>query len=711
MIKTLTVKNFRQFKERSFSFEPGLNAIIGANEAGKTTLLMAVAYAWFGANALDEAVANVVTWDMPLSSLKVELAQEFDGVVYTVKRSPTGAECRYGDVTVTGQAEVTRLFERLLGTSGGVAGRLFLAGQTELQGVAAGGAGKAAALIERLSNLDLVDAVIETVRRDNPSSGADEIQLSIAAYSQEADSIDVSPPDLGTHEASLKATEHKVTTLAAAMGLLSAEQAASRKAISTLTAELGQATAERASRGSLQESLLLRSAQLGKLFDERKALPTYPAEQVATLLERRKAENDRQVRKGLHEKVQTFNAGVQALTVPVMPEGLDLGTFYFNVKEARRISLAEQKKLDTMASQLTGQLITATACGLCGKDLTDVPEVQTKNAELRERIEELRLRAKAQEAMHTSAQKDIEACEAFDSAYTRLTIACPAVALQPYCQTVERPHGLVLYSWMDARSLEPDTALQADEAAYARHQGTLAQLDQAISREQAVIKSAENVLAQPTLHRETQAIELELAAANSNLSESTSGLAATTQAHGQARTDSAVLSGQIRELRADHQRRVERKASLITSIAGLETRLASVATAAELLSILMKAKPVLTEQIWNTVMSAISTYFSRIRGTPSVVVRQEGRFIINGRPVTSYSGSTKDSLGLAIRIALTQMFVPNTRIMALDEPGAACDDNREAAMLGVIASAGFKQVLLVTHSTVANSLADNVIEV
>ena len=85
-------------------------------------------------------------------------------------------------------------------------------------------------------------------------------------------------------------------------------------------------------------------------------------------------------------------------------------------------------------------------------------------------------------------------------------------------------------------------------------------------------------------------------------------------------------------------------------------------------------------------------------------------FRVDGKPVTGLSGSTLDALGLAIRIALTKTFLPNNDFMILDEPGAACDDNREASMLGTISTAGFAQVLLVTHSVLADTFADNVIQ-
>jgi ABC-type transport system involved in cytochrome bd biosynthesis fused ATPase/permease subunit len=64
---------------------------------------------------------------------------------------------------------------------------------------------------------------------------------------------------------------------------------------------------------------------------------------------------------------------------------------------------------------------------------------------------------------------------------------------------------------------------------------------------------------------------------------------------------------------------------------------------------------------------------------------------------------------LAIRIALTKTFLPNARFMILDEVAAGMDDNREAALLGLISSCGMEQVILVTHSPLADSFSNNVI--
>ena len=42
MLKKLIIKNYRVFEDFSLEFAPGLNILVGDNDAGKTTLLEAV---------------------------------------------------------------------------------------------------------------------------------------------------------------------------------------------------------------------------------------------------------------------------------------------------------------------------------------------------------------------------------------------------------------------------------------------------------------------------------------------------------------------------------------------------------------------------------------------------------------------------------------------------------------------------------------------
>ena len=129
----------------------------------------------------------------------------------------------------------------------------------------------------------------------------------------------------------------------------------------------------------------------------------------------------------------------------------------------------------------------------------------------------------------------------------------------------------------------------------------------------------------------------------------------------------------------------------------------------ELIKDLSAARSEIRRRLWKIVSAAISHYFTRIRGEATIVEQGEDGFTENGRPVKGLSGSAKDTLGLAVRAALSRVFIPGAPLMIVDEPFAACDSVREVAGIGVLAGLGFDQTILVTHSDLADSVADKII--
>ena len=120
-------------------------------------------------------------------------------------------------------------------------------------------------------------------------------------------------------------------------------------------------------------------------------------------------------------------------------------------------------------------------------------------------------------------------------------------------------------------------------------------------------------------------------------------------------------------------------------------------------------KPLITDNLWNTVLAAVSSFFTQLRGENSVVTKDSGGFKVNGRSIQSLSGSTLDVLALAVRVALTKTFIPNSSLLILDEPAHGCDVDRTSSMLGFLSSVGFDQILVASHDELSESVADNVI--
>jgi DNA repair exonuclease SbcCD ATPase subunit len=123
------------------------------------------------------------------------------------------------------------------------------------------------------------------------------------------------------------------------------------------------------------------------------------------------------------------------------------------------------------------------------------------------------------------------------------------------------------------------------------------------------------------------------------------------------------------------------------------------------------ARPIIADKLWTIVLSAVSSYFSAMRGVKSVVTRAGNEFRVDGKPISGLSGSTLDLLGLSIRLALTRTFLPNTPFLILDEPAAAMDSERTESMLGFLVGTGFQQTLLVTHDEMSETVAQKLITI
>ena len=164
MIKRLKLKNFGCHPDLEVTFGRGLQMLKGANEAGKSPLILALVYAFGGARALPKTLARMVTWGQPEASLRVELDFDHAGQAFSITRHKNGAELRGPGVTASGQDDVTKFVNGLFGITQDMLPKLLLARQSGLQESLA--AGTSSTLIEKLSNVGLVDELIDLIQTD-----------------------------------------------------------------------------------------------------------------------------------------------------------------------------------------------------------------------------------------------------------------------------------------------------------------------------------------------------------------------------------------------------------------------------------------------------------------------------------------------------------------------------------------------------------------
>lgn len=88
-----------------------------------------------------------------------------------------------------------------------------------------------------------------------------------------------------------------------------------------------------------------------------------------------------------------------------------------------------------------------------------------------------------------------------------------------------------------------------------------------------------------------------------------------------------------------------------------------------------------------------------------MVTKTADGFLVNGSPSKSLSGSTLDILSIAVRVALTKVFLPNMDMLILDEPAHGADRDRTASILGFLSSIGYRQVIIATHDEISEAVA------
>lgn len=701
MLNNVTLTNFQRHTKLSVDLPSGLTALRGSNEAGKSTLLRGICYALFGVGALNSSLEETVTWDEPVNTLKAEVTFTADGVTYTVKRGKPGAEVNYDGGMVTGQKEVTAFICRLLKVDAVAASRLMLANQNEIRGALEAGPKATTELIERLAEFDQIDRLIDLIQT-HLTIGSTKVAEDALARAQEtlasAQELAKAPDTKGLESLvdsateSLNSAERDLESAKVNERMVQERHAAAREqavkhAEAVRTLDKAQAQVQ---------DLQHRMAAMGKV-----KAPSGSESALRDQLEA--AENHEQLR-ATYLQVEPYLQEPSGPRIEGGVEGLE--------KEIENDSM-QATKAHNLVTQLTGDLrlqqtlLTHGTCSFCGKDFSGVPEVEEKNAEVRAQIanlEKMLADATSQAEVWDKSRDEALAIQRASKAPLRLLSAHPDLV-----EAVDdlMPPQLRWLKEVPAEAGADAEALRAGlrefkvlQRRYDEDQATLAALQPLLAKAKddleaakaAVAASPEVYLPQDELDEArgiTATVEKELRAARDRL----------TQAK-QALKD--AKDGHTRALQALHdaQEVVSARSAEIDALVFNNTLLKKVRT----------ARPAIADRLWAIVLKAVSGYFSEIRGVKSRVTKDSDGFKVDGHSVSTLSGSTLDALGLAIRVALVRTFLPSAPFLILDEPAAAMDEGRTHNMLGFISSAGFSQVILVTHEDVSESVADNIIQ-
>lgn len=693
MLKKLKLNCYRQHTDLEINFTPGLNAIRGANEAGKSKIIEAISYAFFGSAALKEPLEGVVTYDVPVSKLRVDLDFEHAGIDYHIYRGKSGAELTFSNEVVTGQTEVTKFVERLFGASSKLANKLMIARQKELTGILEEGPTAVGGLIETLANFELLDEIIELVNTELPSGNTKSLEGRI-------EGLQVSSGESQLEDTTQLTIDAKDTATA---------EEAQAVTVSELKKQIDVALLK-----SARETINEHSKLSAKLDDigKRKAVQVElsnkeidsvcPTDEEIAALE--KAVIDRVGAANLAKLYAEFNSGA----VAIMPEWEgtleSLQTEHAAMKQRLSDLRGEANRLTLEKQKYTGQLIKETTCAFCDKDLTDVPEVVTRNSTLNESIKKTEALAVDVAAEIRNFTSDIADLDAVLAKHQQAQIFYAKFGNHITLATEVVPHQATWVTPPPAPGTDQSAKLaelKSLKTAHVRHQAVKEQAAaQVLSLQEeqrkvlAGLEELDTVQANAIIQQQEKA-QLDYEASTRELAKLVTAASNAKHALALATTRNDQIISSAAKARKD--------------LAEAKIELVEMQENNALIKKLREARPKITDKIWGMTLASVSLYTSDMRQTPSTVTKGEDGFKINGRSAKGLSGSAEDVLGLGIRTALVKTFLPNSSFIILDEMAAACDDNREAAMLGMIAKCGFPQVLMVTHSDQCDAYADNMI--
>lgn len=702
MLKRLKLTNFRKHESRDFVFGEGLTAIRGANEAAKTTICEAIAYALFGTKALRTGIEDVVTHGKPANTLKVVLDFVVDGVDYTITRGKAGAELVHPDGTVTGQNETANFIGKLLGTDAAVAPKLILANQNEIRGALAAGAKATTDLIERLAEFDQLDKLIDLIQHHLTTGSTTSAEAAVEGFQAQMDSLTaVEQPDLEglrAVEAGWQEDIHRMNQQASETTTLHREAAAALNTARQVNADIAR------SKQNL-EAALARAADAVKELDTI-SVPKGPSEAALkkATTEARKAEADLELE-------PVYRAVQSVLGLEPVYDG-PFGTLESEIDLTRRkIQTLKQEVSTAIADARVQQALKiAGSCSLCSKDVGEVPEVVAKNAEIDKKISELQ----GKQAKLTTQIQALTKDEAELTGIKSLAKAAVAKAEQ-YAKHLDvnaqvTPPTLTWLGPTDwdaarARLAEAQAKLSELQALELKHQTAKARQDQAKKRVDAAKADVEHATQQLAGRTESSLADLEFRVISLEQSaiEWRDKLAAAQIKLEQARSAT-------REAALRWENYLTMRSQVEGNLAKAKADLKALQFNNGLLKAVRTARPVIADKLWALVLGAVSKYFSEMRGERSLVTKTGDGFLVDGHSSGTLSGSTLDILGLAVRVALVKTFVPHAPLLVLDEPTAAMDAERTATTLGFLTQTGFRQTIIVSHEEATEAVADHLIQ-
>lgn len=711
MLTSVTLENFKRHKKLHVDLRPGVNVIVGRNYAGKTTILEAISYAFIGPTAVEGG--NAVIQNEDGGETKVVLNFEAQGKDWILTRKQNTAslvsDADTAETEATGTTGVNSRLQELFG----IDKKLFLILTHSVQNEAAmllkEGDAKLNQMMERLSGVDMVDRVLNSLRDRMRVAKAvleeiglpdqKEIELSSA-------SAEKAKADIGWLEGQLQALAEKMRTA-------NEEAAAAEKSYDRLLAKKKQQADLVTTRNRLTSQIEQQEVSLAELRDDLSKLSDHSEEADAlqeeadrmasrhAKLTKLNYDRDTCVRaaSSAQQKVHDLRQEVVALNQRAETLRKERDTLPPEAEAEHTVDQYNQlvDVIDNLAASLEEGF-----CKACGRPYEEAGDVDQLRAELKE-AEEKRL-----ELQPTAVDADA---------------------------AIER-HGIISAEILRAQEKadDCDSRLASAEMEEEQQQKTLAYVEQQIKQlqdegapdEEAVSAArkaaAEAAAATKQYHQARERLDGREAALLGLREElgalpDVGEIVSDEQLDGQRRALSA-LQAEERNAAAEHSNagtlkttaeadlefHVKRLKELESRRERYEAKAAEIDRMARLSKFLRTNRTQLLSSVWTSVLAQASTVVSLITGgAVERVSRAEGKglsYFESGqeRPVAAASGCQRAVIGVAVRAAIAKIFQGDLKFMLLDEISADMDAEHVSATMSVLERLN-SQIVYITHSS------------
>ena len=182
MLTKIKLTNFRQHTDTVIEFVPGVNTIVGANNAGKSTIPEAIEFALYGAKALRDTGNSWITDGKNSGSVILS----FDN--YKVGRDAVAAKVyKEGELVADYKANVTKYIAQVTGVTHAGFRLGHYVRQKELAAFSALRPGKRQETIEKMLKINAVDRVLGTLKTQ--IEGLDAQLRGLLSAAQDADKL------------------------------------------------------------------------------------------------------------------------------------------------------------------------------------------------------------------------------------------------------------------------------------------------------------------------------------------------------------------------------------------------------------------------------------------------------------------------------------------------------------------------------------------